>query len=118
MKGVVTEGDKRGRLLGFPTANIEAFSDAVPPTGIYAVIAEIDGIRHKAVANLGCAPTFNRNRIVLEVHIFDFSQDVYGKEMKVHFVKKLRHEKKFASAEDLIEQIKKDAEEAQRVLSL
>ena len=118
LEGKIIEGDKRGRLLGFPTANIEAFSNATPPAGIYAVIAEIDGIKYKAVANLGYAPTFDRNRLVLEVHIFDFSGDIYGKEMKVHFVKKLRNEKKFSGAEDLIEQIKKDVEEARRVLSL
>ena|SRR3989338_6158474 len=116
VSGKVVLGENQGRLLGFSTANIEVFSNAVPSAGIYAVIAEIGREKLKAVANLGYAPTFNRKKLILEVHIFDFFKDIYKNEMKVHFVKKLRSERKFANSNRLVKQIKKDCEEAKRVL--
>lgn len=116
MESIVIGGEKRGRMLGFPTANIKASDKILPPLGIYAVIAEIGGKKHKGVANIGYAPTFNRNKLVVEVHILGFSQDIYGKGMKVHFVQKIRDEKKFHGMQELIEQIRKDCGEARRIL--
>lgn len=115
VKGVVQKGESRGSSIGFPTININAGSlDA--KNGVYAVRLGVGKNVYGGVANLGTAPTFNRNRRLLEVHIFGFSGSIYGEEVEVSFVKFLRDEKKFASVEDLKEQIRKDVEKAKEIL--
>ena len=109
--GVVVEGDKRGRELGYPTANIKLSDEdkMLPQIGIYAVLVEIDGIEHKALLSIGKRPTFyNDGKVVPEVYIYDFNNDIYGKEIKVNLIQKLRGEEKFNSAEELIIQMNID----------
>ncbi|MEC2209869.1 bifunctional riboflavin kinase/FAD synthetase [Bacillus paralicheniformis] len=118
VKGFVIHGDKRGRTIGFPTANI-GLKDTyiVPPTGVYAVKAEIGGAVYNGVCNVGYKPTFYEKRPgqpSIEVNLFDFDRDIYGSEIKVEWYKRLRSEKKFGSVDELVEQISRDKEEAIR----
>lgn len=109
LSGTVIEGRKLGRGLGFPTANLRLGERQTPRDGVWAV--KVDGVR-KGVANLGTRPTVDGGERLLEVHLLDFSGDLYGKELRVRFEKFLRPERKFGSLEELREQIGRDAEEA------
>lgn len=118
--GVVVEGDKRGRELGYPTANIKLSDEdkMLPQIGIYAVLVEIDGTEHKALLSIGKRPTFyNDGKVVSEVYIYDFNNDIYGKEIKVSLIQKLRGEEKFNSAEELIRQMNIDKENGLKILN-
>ena len=114
----VVEGRKIGRTLDFPTANLATGDAQLPPDGVWAVWADIAGGRKLAgVANLGMRPTVDGNTRSLEVHLFGFSEDLYGKELEIRFEKHLRPEIKFPSLEALRLQIQKDAQEATEYLS-
>lgn len=115
--GEVVKGEERGRLLGFPTANI-LFPEkkTILPDGVYAVKVYFDENYSCAVANIGTNPTFGDEKRRLEVHILDFSGDLYGKTMRVIFVERLRGEEKFSSVEELTAQIKKDKENSRKIL--
>lgn len=118
--GVVVEGDKRGRELGYPTANIKISDEdkMLPQIGIYAVLVELDGIEYKALLSIGKRPTFyNDGKVIPEVYIYDFNNDIYGKEIKVNLIEKLRGEEKFNSAEELIKQMNIDKENGLKVLN-
>ncbi len=117
VSGTVIEGKKRGAGLGFPTANIRMPSTASPRTGVYAVEAEVDGARYGGAANLGYNPTFGDTEMSLEVHIFDFTQDIYGKPITVRFADRLREERRFSGPQELVEQIRKDVEAARKILA-
>ena len=111
--GRVAHGDKRGRTIGFPTANITLFRARAPLTGVFAVEMRWSGDRlHKGVANIGYRPTVGGTRLQLEVHLFDFDQDIYGEHVEVEFLHKLREEQRFASFDALREQIQRDAAKA------
>ena len=114
--GEVVHGDARGRTLGFPTANIAVQPGALPPTGVYAVEAVIDGETFAAVANLGCRPTFAGSSPSLEVHLLDFESDLYGRELEVTFRQMLREERKFSGPDELREQIGRDVAAARACL--
>jgi len=108
--GTVVPGDQRGRTIGFPTANLDCEAVVLPADGVYAVVARLEGgegLVH-GVANLGVRPTFAAGRSV-EVHLFDFDQDVYDRTMRVGFVARLRGEQKFDGLDALVAQIEKDA---------
>jgi riboflavin kinase/FMN adenylyltransferase len=118
MIGRVVHGDKWGRRMGFPTANINVHRQMTPVQGIYVV--RMHGISDHAlpgVANVGIRPTVGGTRTLLEVHLFDFDENIYGKKVCVEFCKKLREEKKFESVELLIEQMWKDADMARDYFS-
>ena len=112
--GKVVEGDRLGQQLGFPTANIDVSGLVLPPRGVYAVHAEVGGHRHRAVLNIGVRPTLQHPNppLRVETHLLDFTGDLYGKEIEIVFVEKLRDEKKFGSVTELREQIAKDILEA------
>lgn len=114
MSGRVAHGDKRGRTLGFPTANIHLHRHKVPLTGVYAVqLFGIAGEPIQGVANVGLRPTVaGLQRALLEVHLFDFERDIYGEHVQVHFLKKLRDEQKFSDLDALTKQIKSDCQQA------
>ena len=115
--GTVIPGLQRGRTLGFPTANLALNAAYVlPADGIYAVYAELDGVRLPAVANIGVRPTFGTNDRLVEVYILDFDQRIYGKVLGVHLVKRLRPEARFASVADLVAQMRRDVADARSVL--
>jgi len=117
--GEVTEGRKFGRTLGFPTANVlsGAKEKLLPQNGVYAVYTETAAGAFNGMAYIGMNPTFNGYEKRLEVHLFDFNEDIYKTEVTVHFIKKFRNEKKFDSAEDLKKQIERDKKETLAFLS-
>jgi riboflavin kinase/FMN adenylyltransferase len=116
VKGTVVHGDKRGRTIGFPTANTKLTEPyIVPPTGVYSVIVELDGEAIKGVCNIGYKPTFKKERAPLpsiEVHLFDFNEMIYGKQLTIYWMKRIRSEQKFNGINELIEQISKDKDQA------
>lgn len=116
MSGRVSHGDKRGRTLGFPTANIHLHRAKVPLTGVYAVqLFGIDGEPYNGVANVGVRPTIKGDdKALLEVHLFNFTGDLYGHYVQVYFLKKLRNEQRFDGLEALQEQIKIDSVNAKQ----
>ena len=113
LHGRVAHGDKRGRTIGFPTANIKLFRSASPLAGVYAVTMQWAGAQPRCgVANIGNRPTVDGTCLQLEVHLFDFDQDIYGQHVGVEFRKKLRDEQRFESFEALRRQIEIDADRA------
>ncbi|RTG96108.1 riboflavin biosynthesis protein RibF [Thermus scotoductus] len=116
--GVVVEGEKLGRKLGFPTANLAVHPQKVLPPGVYAVESEGAFGRYKGVANVGTRPTVNGSERRLEVHLLGFAGDLYGEEMRLVFLKRLREERRFASLEELQAQIAKDVTSARTYFGL
>ena len=115
--GSVIRGGQLGRKLGFPTANLDVRSMVVPPTGVYAAHARIvGGDLFRAVVNIGVRPTVTSAAptLNLEAHLLDFSGDLYGQELEIGFVRKLREEQKFPSLQALTEQIGKDVATARK----
>lgn len=112
--GTVVEGDHLGKKLGFPTANLSAHNEQYPPNGVYAVAADWRGRKLRGVVNIGVRPTIAHasGERVLEVHLFDFAEEIYGDEIEVAFRKFLRPEQKFASLDELRAQIARDVEQA------
>ncbi|WP_367872309.1 bifunctional riboflavin kinase/FAD synthetase [Luteolibacter sp. Populi] len=116
VEGKVVEGRKLGRQIGFPTANVERGEEQFPPDGVWAVRARSGDRLLDGVANLGVRPTVDGETRLLEVHLFDFSGDLYGRVLEVEFLSFLRGERKFESLEALKEQIGRDAEQAMYIL--
>ena len=115
--GDIVGGARLGRELGFPTANIVPRHEAIPPDGIYAVWAEVQGVCKPGTLNIGYRPTVsNERKRTVEVHIMDFYRDIYDEKIEITFVAKLREEKKFSSVSALTDQIKKDVEKARSIL--
>ncbi len=117
LSGKIVVGAQRGRTLGFPTANLSSFdaAKAIPKNGVYIAKCFFENESRIGIMNIGHRPTFeNKTEIVLEVHILNFSGDIYGKPMKVEFIKRLRDERKFDSKESLIIQLEADKREAQK----
>jgi riboflavin kinase/FMN adenylyltransferase len=113
MSGRVAHGDKRGRTIGFPTANVFLHRATSPLSGVFAVNMEgVAAAPVAGVANVGIRPTVGGTRALLEVHLFDFDRDIYGEHVQVSFLKKIREERHFESFEALREQIRLDAREA------
>ena len=115
--GTVTRGDNLGKKIGFPTANLSAHSEQFPPNGVYFAEASLDGIVYPGVVNLGYRPTMSSGRSdrVLEVYLLDFNHDVYGKDLKLRFLRYLRPEKKFENVDSLIRQIECDVQRAREL---
>ncbi|EDY20598.1 Riboflavin kinase [Chthoniobacter flavus Ellin428] len=118
--GTVVEGDRLGRKLGFPTANLSAHNEQYPPNGVYAVQARRGDRMLPGVANIGVRPTVKNagGERLLEVHLFDFQEEIYGEDLEITFRKFLRPEQKFSGLDALREQIQKDAAQARLFLGL
>ncbi|MFH1752665.1 MAG: riboflavin biosynthesis protein RibF [Candidatus Omnitrophota bacterium] len=123
--GTVREGSKRGRILGYPTANIDPHHEAVPPSGVYVIRAKL--VRayrcYNGILNIGVRPTFGPAdsplyppEPTIEAHLFNFNRDIYGKDIEIIFVKRLRPEKRFADKEGLKRRIYLDEKQARRIL--
>lgn len=114
----VMEGDKLGRKIGFPTANLDATGLALPPNGVYAIHAIARGKTQRAVVNIGTRPTLGNSNppLRVEAHLLDFEGDLYGKELEIVFAEKLRDEQKFPSVDELKTQIARDIERAKESL--
>ncbi len=115
--GKVVHGQKLGRTLGYPTANIRLEEACELKHGIYAVRLNLDGTNYNAVASFGRRPTFDNGAPLLEVFVFDFNGNLYGRQVSVSFVDFIRGEAKFDCIDELIEQMNKDSAEAKRILS-
>ncbi|MCK4862858.1 MAG: bifunctional riboflavin kinase/FAD synthetase [Dehalococcoidales bacterium] len=117
LHGKVVTGAGRGEGLGFPTANLDVNSgQALPPDGVYAGLAHINGEIYKAMTNIGKDPTFGGTERTVEAYLLDYHGDLYGYELTVDFVAKLRDEKKFASADDLKKQVAEDVRQGKSIL--
>lgn len=115
--GTVLHGDKRGRQMNFPTANVDVADLAHPPVGIYAVRASSCDTQWNGAAYLGYRPTFNGRTLLLETHLLDASPDLYDQCLNVSFIKRIREDRKFTGHADLAEQIAKDCEAARVILT-
>lgn len=117
LQGPVIKGYKTGHSIGFPTANIDTHRVQIPATGVYAVWVLHEKKKYKGVVNIGFNPTFHRDRLSVEAHILDFEEPLYGQEIEIIFLRRIRNEIEFKSADDLVEQIRKDIEEANKIIS-
>jgi riboflavin kinase/FMN adenylyltransferase len=118
MSGRVVRGDQLGRQLGFPTANLRVGRHKPPLRGVYAVRIRGLGQVRAGMASLGTRPTVDGTEMRLEVHIFDFGEDIYGRHIQVEFARRLRTEKRFDSVELMTEQLHRDGRDARRVLGV
>jgi riboflavin kinase/FMN adenylyltransferase len=116
--GRVGTGQKRGRTLGFPTANLEEVSNLIPGNGVYAVCVPRNQHRYAGAANIGPNPTFGENARKVEVHLLDFDGDLYGQQLEVDFHAKIRDTRPFSSAQELVEQIRTDVQTARQLARL
>jgi riboflavin kinase/FMN adenylyltransferase len=114
ISGRVAHGDKQGRKIGFPTANISIRRKLSPVLGVFSVLIRINNITYKGVCNVGKRPTLGGLKVLLEVFIFDFNQEIYGSRVNVFFKQKCREEIKFNSLEELKNQIKKDVKNSKQ----
>jgi riboflavin kinase/FMN adenylyltransferase len=118
LRGKVITSDKRGRVLGFPTANLDIKPrQALPGNGIYATITQVDGKQFPSATNIGIRPTFGEREKTVETHLLNYQGDLYGKEIRVEFVQKLRDEQRFPSSEELKIQIEKDVRKVEALLA-
>jgi len=119
VKGIVKKGESVGKKLGFPTANIDVLGDKklIPGDGVYAVFAQVEENKLAGMANLGCRPTMSGMHRAVEVHIHDFEGDLYGKQIRIEFIERLRDEKQFDSTDALASQIAMDQKKSMELLS-
>lgn len=118
LTNVVVDGDKRGREIGYPTANLRPPPrKLIPGHGVYACLATVDGVTHRAAVNVGVRPTFGGEELLIEAFILDFEADIYGRELTLEFVEYLRPELAFAGVAELVEQMAVDVDRASAILS-
>jgi riboflavin kinase/FMN adenylyltransferase len=116
--GIVKGRNRGGKQLGFPTANINMKDELCPKIGIYAVTVDCEGKSYQGVVNIGYSPTFDDRKFTVEVHLIDFNENLYGKHIRINFVKRLRDEQRFETLPELSTQIRKDISEARNILSV
>jgi riboflavin kinase/FMN adenylyltransferase len=116
--GVVVEGRRRGREIGYPTANLQTANELIPPHGVYATTLTIDGIVRAGLTNIGVRPTFgDGGGTSIETHVLGFDENLYGREVRLSFVQRLRDERRFEDADALREQIEADRRRAVRLFN-
>jgi len=115
--GTIVEGRRRGREIGFPTANLATDNELVPPHGVYATTTTIDGVVHAGLTNVGVRPTFGEAERTVETHLLGYSGDLYGRRVRLGFVQRVRDERKFPDVDALREQIEADRRVADRLFS-
>jgi riboflavin kinase / FMN adenylyltransferase len=118
LQGTVIHGDKRGRTIGFPTANLHTEEYTLPKVGVYAVIVQIENKEYFGMANVGYKPTFNNDqkKPAIEVHVFDFQKEIYGETIGITWINRIRDEKKFNSIHELIDQLKEDKKQTIEIM--
>ncbi len=118
LNGMVVHGDKRGKEIGYPTANIKTGDPRkiVPRKGVYAVRVRVEEEWYDGMMNIGVRPTFDGGEHTMEAHLFNFDTDIYGKEVQVRFYERLRDEKKFSGREELVKQLEEDEKKAKEIL--
>ena len=117
LDGTIVEGRRRGREIGFPTANLRTANELIPPHGVYATALIVDGIVRAALTNIGTRPTFGETDVSVETHVLGYDGDLYGKAVRLAFVQRLRDERRFADADALRAQIDADTRRAGRLFS-
>lgn len=117
LSGPVVHGRERGRKMGFPTANIQIRTECIPPDGVYATRLVLDDGPHASITNIGMRPTFAEPERTIESHVFDFDRDIYGQEVRLEMVERIRPERKFESADALAAQITSDLKRAREILA-
>jgi riboflavin kinase/FMN adenylyltransferase len=116
--GTVVAGKRRGRELGFPTANLQTENELLPPNGVYATTTTIDGVVHASLTNVGVRPTFGDTiRPIIEAYVLGFSGDLYGRPVRLGFVQRLRDERKFEDVDALRTQMEADRRRAERLFA-
>ena len=116
--GLVVEGKRRGRELGFPTANLQTENELIPPNGVYATTATIGGIVHPSITNIGVRPTFgDSTKTTIEAYVLGFNGDLYGQRIRLGFVLRLRDERKFEDVDALRAQLDADRRRAERLFA-
>jgi len=116
--GVVVEGKRRGHEIGFPTANVLTENELIPPNGVYATTVTLDGIVHPSISNIGVRPTFgDSTATTIEAHVLGYSGDLYGRQVRLGFVQRLRDERKFEDVDALRAQIDADRRRAERLFA-
>jgi len=118
LMGTVVVGEKRGRSLGFPTANLDAGSQMIPADGVYGATALVGADRYTCALSIGHTPTFSGTRRLVEAHLFDFAGDLYGRQLSVDMQSWVRPQQTFASAEDLVQQLKQDVHTVRSTVGL
>ena len=118
LSGTVVEGNRVGRTLGYPTANLKPDDQSMtlPGQGVYAALVSVLGKHYESMVNVGIRPTLDLENVTIEAHIFDFNQDIYGKHMEIVFLERMRDEMRFNSLSELKMQLDKDARHARSVL--
>ena len=117
LDGTIVEGRRRGKTIGFPTANMATENELIPPHGVYATTMTIDGIVHGGVTNIGIRPTFNETEPTIETHLLRYSGDLYGRRVRLSFVQRLRDERRFENIDALRAQIEADRRRADHLFS-
>ena len=118
LDGRVVPGAHRGRELGFPTANLETTNELLPPNGVYATMTTIDGIVHPSITNVGVRPTFgDTTKTIIEAYVLGYEGDLYGRQVRLGFVQRLRDERKFDDVDALRAQIEADRRRAERLFA-
>lgn len=118
IEGIVTEGEKRGRKLGFPTANLDKIPVLIPRDGVYAGYTEISGQRIAVALNIGPNPTFHEQNQKIEAHLLNFSQDLYHSSLEISIVERIRSIYEFPSIDELVEQLKKDRDAVEKIINI
>jgi riboflavin kinase/FMN adenylyltransferase len=117
LRGPVVHGRERGRTIGFPTANVASRTECLPPDGVYATRIVLADGAYGSITNIGMRPTFAEPERTIEAHIFDFDRDLYGQEVKLELIERIRPERKFASGQELAAQIAADLKRAREILT-
>jgi len=118
LAGTIVEGRRRGRELGFPTANLRTDNELIPPNGVYATTLTVDGIVHAAITNIGVNPTFGDNgATTIETHVLHYNRELYGQQVQLGFVQRLRDERRFDDVDALRAQIEADCRRAERLFT-
>jgi riboflavin kinase / FMN adenylyltransferase len=118
LAGTIVEGRRRGRELGFPTANLRTDNELIPPHGVYATTLTVDGIVHAAITNIGVNPTFGDNgATTIETHVLHYNRELYGHRVQLGFVQRLRDERRFDDVDALRAQIEADCRRAERLFT-
>jgi len=115
--GPVVSGLQRGKVLGFATANVVPEEELLPKPGVYAVKVEYSGTIYGGACNIGFNPTFKNGELTVEAHILDFEEDIYGRELRIHFIERIRDERKFSDVGDLKKAIEKDVAACREILT-
>jgi riboflavin kinase/FMN adenylyltransferase len=118
LAGTIVEGRRRGRELGFPTANLRTDNELIPPHGVYATTLTVDGIVHAAITNVGVNPTFgDHGATTIETHVLHYNRELYGQRVQLGFVQRLRDERRFDDVDALRAQIEADCRRAERLFT-